>query len=250
MGEAELADRSFDLSGPVVHVWPVVTQVPELVAKELELVLQPEEKRRAYQFRFENLRCSFIARRAALRVLLGRYLNMGATSIDFSYETRGKPKIVGNSPVRFNVSHSGGLALFAFAAHCDVGIDVEQIRPLPDIQSIAEQHFCSQEAAELLSLPPDQREHAFFLCWTRKEAYIKATGDGLSTPLNEFRVTLRPDEPAALLHLAHDANAAKPWALHDLNLDSNYAAALAYQDTARQLCVAPLTDLARLLTVQ
>jgi 4'-phosphopantetheinyl transferase len=250
MGEAKLADCPFDLTGPVVHIWPVVTQVPELVAKELEFVLQPEEKCRADQFRLEHLRRSFIARRAALRVLLRHYLDVGATRIEFSYETRGKPKIAGNATVRFNVSHSGGLALFAFADHSDVGIDVEQIRSLPDMQSIADCHFCSQEAAELLSLPPDQREHAFFLCWTRKEAYIKATGDGLSMPLNEFRMTLRPDEPAALLHLAHDANATKSWALHDLNLDSNYAAALAYQDTPRRLCVFPSVELAQLLALR
>lgn len=250
MGKAKLADRLFKLAESDVHVWPVVTQASEAVGKELESVLQPEEKRRADKFRFAHLRRAFIVGRSALRILLGRYLNVSPASIKFSYEPTGKPGIAGNAPVRFNISHSEGLTVIAIAVHCDIGIDVEQIRPIAEMHEIAERCFCSEEAAELLSLPSDQRERAFFLCWTRKEAYIKATGDGLSTNLKNFRVTMRPGEPAALLRLANDANAARSWTFHELNLAPNYAAALAYRDTPRQLSIFPSIELVQLLDIQ
>ena len=104
--------------------------------------------------------------------------------------------------MRFNISHSGGLAVFAFTLDCEVGVDVEEIRELKDLAEIAARFFCAEETAELMSLPADQRTAAFFRCWTRKEAYIKAIGDGLSAPLDGFAVTLGRDEPARLIHLA------------------------------------------------
>jgi 4'-phosphopantetheinyl transferase len=148
--------------------------------------------------------------------------------------------------VRFNISHSDNLAVFAFAVGCDLGVDVERIRTLSDMQHVAERYFCFEEAAQLTSLPMDQRERAFFHCWTRKEAYVKAIGDGLSARLDNFQVTLEQNEPAAFLHLEHDRHAAKGWALHDLKLATNYVAALAYRGTPRHVCILPLIDAAEL----
>jgi len=203
---------------------------------------------RAAQFRFERDRNSFVLARGVLRTLLGRYLHISPAGIRFEYRPKGKPALALPAGIDFNVSHSGGLAVFAFTAGCEIGVDVESIRPLPDLQSIADRFFCAGEAAELMSLAADQREPAFYLCWTRKEAYIKASGDGLSAPLDGFRVTLRPGQPARFVHLANDT--AQAWSLHDLALASGYAAALAYRDAQRPVVVLPVADPAELPGVQ
>ncbi|MBZ5607013.1 MAG: 4'-phosphopantetheinyl transferase superfamily protein [Acidobacteriia bacterium] len=165
------------------------------------------------------------------------------------YGPKGKPALVTPAGVSFNTSHSGGLAVFAFTPGCELGVDLERIRPLPDLQDVAQRFFCSEETSDLLALPAGQQERAFFLCWTRKEAYIKATGDGLSVPLDAFRVELRPGEAARFIHVAHDVKAAKAWTLHDLDFGPDYAAALAYQDAERPLTVFRPADPADLLAM-
>ena len=137
--------------------------------------------------------------------------------------------------------------MFAFTRGCEIGIDLEQIRPLQDMQDMADRFFSAEEARELRSLAADERERAFFLCWTRKEAYIKAIGDGLSAPLDGFRVSIKPGQPARFIHLAHEENPAKHWSLHDLDLAPDYAGALAYWDAERAVKVLPLIDPAELL---
>jgi 4'-phosphopantetheinyl transferase len=244
-----LADCSFELGGRIIHVWCVGTDVSPTVAAQFEHLLAPEEKRRAARFRFHHLQCSFVVARGALRVLLGRYLRVHPASIQFNHGPKGKPAVTGSSPVEFNASRSGALALFAFTVGCEIGVDLEQVHSLSDAQSIADRFFCSDEAADLMSLPSNERERAFFLCWTRKEAYVKAIGDGLSSPLDAFRVTLRPHEPARFVHIAQDANAAKAWKLYDLQVAPNYAAALAYRDKLRPVSVFPVIDPAALLAL-
>jgi 4'-phosphopantetheinyl transferase len=236
------ADRSFELSGRIVLVWPVRIEAPRAVADWFALHLSEDEKGRAARFRFEHHRNSFVIARGVLRFLLGQYLNVSPASILFKYGSEGKPALARPAGIEFNVSHSGGLAVFAFTAGREVGVDVERIRSLPDMQSIADRFFCSEEAVELMSLAAGQREHGFYLCWTRKEAYIKAIGDGLSAPLGSFRVTLRPSQPARFVHIANDTSVSKAWSLHDLRFASDYAAALAYRDTERPIVVMPMAD--------
>ena len=243
-----LAGSSFELSGRDVHVWTLRTGPSNAVAAKFEPVLAPDEKRRAERFRFDYLRHSFIITRGVLRCMLGRYLNLHPASIQFNYGSKGKPALASAVGIEFNETHSSGLAVFAFTIGCQIGIDIEQIRPLTEMQQIANHFFCSEEAAEIMLLPPNKRVRAFFCCWTRKEAYIKATGDGLSVPLDEFRVSLRPNEPARFIHLAHDENAATAWSLHDLCLASNYAAALAYDDRPRPISVFRVIDPAELIS--
>jgi 4'-phosphopantetheinyl transferase len=216
MASQDIEDCSFDLSGRIIHVWPVLNEAPSSVAERFQPYLSPDEKGRAARFRFEHLRNSFVVTHGVLRILLGRYLHISPAGILFKYGSKGKPRIAGSAGIDFNMSHSDGLAVFAFTAGCEVGVDVERIRPLPDMQSIADRFFCSEEAAELMSLAANQREHGFYLCWSRKEAYIKAIGDGLSAPLDSFRVTLQPCQPARFIHLANDTSASKAWSLHDL----------------------------------
>jgi 4'-phosphopantetheinyl transferase len=225
----------YELPGKVVHVWPISIQAPDSVVERFQPLLSPDETDRAARFRFENLRHSFILARGALRILLARYLKSLPQAVAFTYGSKGKPALAPPARLQFNASHSGDLALFAFTMDCEIGIDVEVIRPMPDMENIAKRFFCAEEAAELLSLPDGQREHGFFLCWTRKEAYIKATGDGLSAPLDAFRVTLRRGDPAVVVHLAGDPVAAQAWTLHDLQPGPGFAAALAYRDEPRSL---------------
>jgi 4'-phosphopantetheinyl transferase len=239
---------NFKLTEQAVDVWPVHTGGSSAVAEEVERVLAPDEKARADQFRFSHLRRSFVLARGALRILLGCYLDVSPASIRFTYGSRGKPALARPARVDFNASHSGGLAVFAFTAGCELGVDVEQIRPIQNMQRIADQFFCPEEAAELMSLTASQRERSFYLCWTRKEAYIKAIGDGLSAPLDGFRVTLEHGQPARFIHIANDVNSAKAWTLHDLPLAPGYAAALAYRGAGRPVAVSQIIDPAELLS--
>jgi 4'-phosphopantetheinyl transferase len=219
------------------------------IVNRFHKLLSPEERERTSRFRFGHLKDSFILARGALRVLLGHYARISPPAIEFSYGPKGKPSIAGNSRLKFSLSHSNSLALFAFTLDCEIGIDLEYISPTSNILDIADRFFCHEEAAELMSLPIEQRTHAFFLCWTRKEAYIKATGEGLSEPLDRFRVSLRPGEAARLVHLGHDTNAAALWALHDLTPNPYYAAALAYRDEPRPVEILPPLEPVKLLNV-
>lgn len=237
-----MAGCSFELSGRAVHVWTLRTGASDAVVAKFEPLLVPDEKERAARFHFDHLRRSFVVTRGALRCLLGRYLGVHPAGIRFQYGSKGKPALAPASNVEFNLTHCGGLAAFAFTVGCPIGVDLERIRPIAEAQDIAGRFFCPEESAEILSLPPSECERAFFRCWTRKEAYIKAIGDGLSAPLDEFRVTVQPNQPAQFIHLAHDTDAAKAWTLHDLCLASDHAAALAYRDRERALSVFPIVD--------
>lgn len=240
---------AYELTGRAVHVWPVSTHAPDAVIEQFWFFLAPDEMDRAGRFRFDRLRRSFILARGALRVLLGRYLSIAPGGIEFSYGSKGKPALAAPHRLQFNASHSGDLALFAFTLDCEVGVDVERIRPMPDIEDVAKRFFCAEETAELMALPAGQRGHGFFLCWTRKEAYVKATGEGLSTPLDAFRVTLQPSEPAGIVHLERDPIAAQAWTLHDLAPAPGYAAALAYRDSPRPLQTFPFFNPKQLLDI-
>jgi 4'-phosphopantetheinyl transferase len=138
------------------------------------------------------------------------------------------------------------LAALAFATGFAIGIDLEQLRPVADMQEIADRYFCTEEAAELLPLPAPERDRAFFACWTRKEAFLKATGEGFQCPLSSFRVTALPNVDARLMHIGGDSSAAEKWTLHDLQLAPGFAAALAYHAPPRSLSLFRLTDLSEL----
>jgi 4'-phosphopantetheinyl transferase len=190
-----------ELAGRIVQAWALRAEAIKSEVARFRSVLSPEETYRAASFRFDDLRSTFILARACVRILLGSYLGIAPAAVQFKYGIKGKPSVLGGKDLQFNVSHSGGLAVFAFTLGCDIGIDIEQVRSLSDIQDIADRFFSVEEASELMSVPNGQRLPAFFRCWTRKEAYVKAIGDGLSAPLNEFRVTIGANEPARLIHV-------------------------------------------------
>ena len=126
-------------------------------------------------------------------------MEFASNTVEIRYGPNGKPVIQG--PVRFNVSHSGSVAAFAFAVGCELGLDVEEIRPFADLAAVAAQFFSPEEAAELAKLPRAEQELAFFRCWTRKEAYVKAVGTGLSAPLHDFQVSLQQSEATHFVRL-------------------------------------------------
>jgi 4'-phosphopantetheinyl transferase len=188
-----------------VHVWRASLSSDPQVFRRLESTLSSDERDRAQRFIFERDRNSFTVARGILRHLLGEYLSCQPHTIEFSYGSNGKPELAGsrlNLPIRFNLSHSHGVALFAITLGRRVGIDVELVRTEAAGKDIAARYFSAQETNELRGLPTEQQAEGFFLCWTRKEAYVKAKGDGLQIPLNSFHVSLSPGQPATLS--AHD----------------------------------------------
>jgi 4'-phosphopantetheinyl transferase len=182
------------LSHGEVHVWRAALDVPPAYLQSLERVLAAEEVYRAQRFRFERDRGCYVATRGTLRILLGRYLRTDPADVRLGYGKHGKPALAaqpGEGRLRFNVSHSGELALLAFARDREVGVDLEKMRPIPQMDQIAQRFFTAREYAALHKIGLDQRLGAFYCCWTRKEAYIKAKGEGLTIPLDSVDVGLR-----------------------------------------------------------
>jgi 4'-phosphopantetheinyl transferase len=213
-----------------VHVWRTALDLSEVCLHRLWQALDSEERERANRFHFAKDRDHFIAARGRLRAILSRYLQIQPRDLRFVYGARGKPSLAGQTGgLRFNLAHSHGLALYAIAEGREVGIDVEFIRPSVAGEGIAERFFSRLEVAALRSLPPTQRQVGFFTCWTRKEAFLKAHGEGLGYGLNQFSVSVAPDEPAALVAIPSDPEAAAHWSLQDLAPGPGYVAALAVE---------------------
>jgi 4'-phosphopantetheinyl transferase len=161
---------------------------------------------------------------------LGRYLELPPERLFFSYSPYGKPTLASlDTPLRFNVSHSGELLLIAVTLERALGVDVEQVRPDMSVIEIAERFFSENERRALAGVPQALQHDAFFDCWTRKEAYIKAKGDGLSLPLDQFDVAFGPGRMAQLLATRPDRTEAARWRLQDLDVADGYKAALAVE---------------------
>jgi 4'-phosphopantetheinyl transferase len=225
-----------------LEVWGVWLTDSDASHAYYRSTLSVDELRRAERFRFEKLRHSFTLSRGALRILLAYYLGFPPNEIELIGGPKGKPAIRDSSKIAFNISHSGQMALYAFTVGCEVGVDVEQVRTLDDPESIAARFFSGAEASELLSLEPSERGQAFFRCWTRKEAFIKAIGDGLAIPLNRFQVTLLPGVPPRFVRIASEMGTADDWTLDHLNLAPGYIGALAYRDTRRPTTIHPIVQ--------
>jgi 4'-phosphopantetheinyl transferase len=261
-----------------VHVWRVALDLETRRIKTLLDLLSPDERERATRFHFPIHRQRFIAARGLLRTVLARYVNTSPQSLRFSYGPHGKPALADAASAEdtlkrglqrerraggldpgtsrggvgvqasacpassawlcFNVAHSEGLALFAVAHNREVGIDVESLLRKLTNDQIAERFFSPKEVAALRALPVELQRQGFFNCWTRKEAYIKARGKGLSLPLDQFTVSLAPGEPARLLETAGEPDEALKWTLRDLPLpmDGDFVAALAVEGSGWRLC--------------
>jgi 4'-phosphopantetheinyl transferase len=215
-----------------VHVWRASLDQPPSQIEKARCSLAADEEARAARFHFEKDRAHYIVARGVLRDILGCYLNRASECLSFRYGPHGKPALAGYSDgerIRFSVSHSHGMALYAVARGREVGIDLERIRRDLAAGEIAERFFSRWEVATLRALPTELQRQAFFLCWTRKEAYIKARGEGLSLPLDQFDVSLAPGEPAAILGTRPDPAEASRWSLQELCPAHGYVAALAVE---------------------
>jgi 4'-phosphopantetheinyl transferase len=216
-----------------LHIWRAPLDVPLASIERRSQLLSPDEVARADQFHFDIDRNHFIVGRALLRIILGRYLRVDPAELRFGCGSHGKPSLAdtfkGGLGVNFNLAHSGELAIYGITLGRQIGIDLEEIRPEFAGEEIAKRFFSSSEVARLFSLPAVARGKAFFDCWTRKEAFIKAKGGGLSIALDQFDVTLGAEEPALLLRTAWDENEADRWSLKSISVDPDYAAAVAVE---------------------
>lgn len=222
--------RSFSVSD--VHIWAADLDKHAEKITSLEQMLSLDELDRAGRFKFETDRNRFIAGRGLLRNILASYLEARPEQMRFTYSPRGKPfmeSTFGHESLHFNLAHSRNIILIAITRACPVGIDVEWVRPMSDAEDIAARFFSAGETAKLMALPNDLRNPAFFNLWTRKEAWLKATGDGLSEMLTEVEVSFLADEPARVLAISGNAEVARHWTMLELSPAPGFAAALAVE---------------------
>jgi 4'-phosphopantetheinyl transferase len=210
-----------------VHVWRIALDQTDEKLDRFRRTLEPHELTRAGRFHFEKHRRHFIVARGFLRSVVARYLEAQPEALRFSYGAFGKPALASEHGLRFNLSHSNEVALLAVTLDAELGVDVEHIRADFASDEIAQRFFSRAEVEVFNALPKDEQVAAFFRCWTRKEAYIKAIGKGLSQPLDEFDVTLAPGVAPALLRAKEDD--VSRWLLTDLDVGPGYAAALAIE---------------------
>lgn len=222
-------DANLDLPGDEVQLWRI--DLDSIANDEVrwKVVLSADEAARAARYRFARDRQRYVATRAWLRMILGNYLRMEPKDLRFVYSKKEKPSLgdaLAGSGILFNVSHSGGMALLAFTREREIGVDIEKIKHDFELEAIARRFFSAREQEDLFALPVEERVAAFFRCWTRKEAYIKATGDGLSLPLSQFDVSIAPGVRSALLATRPDGSEAERWRLQEVGAGDGYIAAL------------------------
>lgn len=230
-----------DLAVPddAVHVWRLPLELPPDHVAALARSLSPDEHDRAARFHFEHDRRRFVVSHAGLRRILARYLHSEPAQLRFTLGAQGKPYLAdefAEHGVQFNLSHSHELALLAVTRRHAVGVDVEYAQRPADMLSLAARFFSAAEYAALISLPEEQQLIGFFNCWTRKEAYLKATGLGMTGGLSHFQVTLKPDEPPHFLTIDDSPDRAACWSLFALEPASQYVAAVALERPASEGC--------------
>jgi 4'-phosphopantetheinyl transferase len=214
-----------------VHVWRASLRRLQGQLAGLKHLLSPEERERAERFHFAADRQRSILARGLSRLLLGHCAGRAANQLQFHHGKFGKPILAGglHPSLQFNVSHSGDIVLIALSRGRALGIDIERIRMDVAIREIAARFFSAGECSALETVAPASRYEAFFACWTRKEAYLKARGDGLSLPLAQFDVSLLPGDPPRLLATRHDPAEVQRWTLSALEGGGGYKAALAVE---------------------
>lgn len=211
-----------------IHVWEISLAVAEAALAAQSSVLSADESQRATRFHFERDRRRFTVARSSLRTILGLYTAKPPAELKFDYAKQGKPALAEpHKDIRFNLSHSGELAMIAIALGHEIGVDVEAINTDVETDKLAQRFFSEQERAKIREFPPEKRVQAFYRCWTCKEAFLKGQGFGLSRSLGSFDVEVDPDRPARLLATRPDVEEAAQWSLHDIETDTGYASAVA-----------------------
>lgn len=232
-----IAPENLSLSASQVHVWRASLSATQEVRASMERVLSGEERTRAARFYFERDRQPWIIAHGVLRMLLARYLQLEPQQVQFVSNEYGKPALAPShrSKLTFNLSHSRDIALYALTCGRAVGVDVEYMKDDIEYDEVAKVSFSPTEQAVLRPLSEEAKHVAFFNCWTRKEAYIKARGMGLSLPLDLFDVSLRPGDAPTLLASREDQREVAHWTLRNLFPGPGYAGALAVEGSGWQL---------------
>lgn len=225
--DAGFGEVSPSMNHNEVHLWSIGLNDPAPDIPDLQGLLSPDERERAARFRFEKHRNQFIVTRVTLRRLLAFYLAVSPREISFCYSDHGKPSLAERAQheVDFNVSHTEGMAIFGFTPGRRIGVDIENLRTDFRVEEIAERFFSLAERTALREISVERRHETFFRIWTRKEAYIKALGEGLSHPLHQFDVSL--DDIARLIATRPDASEARRWQLENLTVAPGFVAAAA-----------------------
>jgi len=230
--------RDLSLAEQEIHMWRVPLDVPADAVAGLLEILSVEERARMQGYKFERDARHFGVSRARLRVILGGYTGMPPRDVHIDYLEHGKPALRLSScppPICFNASHSGGLSVVAVALGREVGVDIEKIRPFPEAESIAERFFTPGERDALRHLSVEDKEPGFFRCWTRKEAYIKARGSGLTFELNRFEVTVDGGLPPRLCHVDGRMDEAQRWWMADVQPGPGYVGAVVADGASARL---------------
>lgn len=235
-----------------VHLWTACLDEFSQFISVVEPALFPDEKSRASRFKLERHRDRFVIQSGLLRYLLSQYLEVAPSEHSFKRGGHGKPELVtapGGEPLYFNVSHSDSMVLYAITQATAIGVDIERVRTIDDLDEIARRFFTPGETAALRALGFEERLVGFFNCWTRKEAVLKATGEGITGGLDIVEVTLKPGGPAQVLNTRGGAEDINHWSLHPLAPVTGYVATLAHQGPPLELkCWAvPLAILKRRL---
>jgi 4'-phosphopantetheinyl transferase len=221
----QTGDRSSTLSSRDVHLWRIPFEQTDDVCDRLTTFLSIKEKARADRFVQAIHRRNFRVGRGALRAILADYLSAEATEIEFDQGPQGKPALAGrwgDSGLQFNLTHSGGLAVLGVCRDRAIGVDIEAIEPRQELERLVTRFFAPHEVEEFLGLPEELRVAGFFRTWTRKEAYIKAIGTGLYTPLESFDVGVHPESRPGLLRVAHRPDDVELWQMADFDPGGDY----------------------------
>jgi 4'-phosphopantetheinyl transferase len=221
-----------------IHIWVASLDQSIRWLTIFEQMLSVDERQRARRFYFERDQRRFVAGRGMLRVTIGRYLGLEPQKVQFQYSKNGKPFLPPQNQqasLEFNLSHSGELALYALTRNRRIGIDVEILNPVPQAEEIASQFFSANECASIVRLPETLRTNRFLELWTCKEAYIKALGEGLSHPLNQFEITQISRHSKSIVRLDRPIEEAGTWSITSFRPENGYEAALAADDHDWQL---------------
>ena len=216
------------LQSEEIHVWEILLTVADSSLANYSSLLSSDESQRAARFHFDRDRRRFTVARGSLRTILGAYSGKAPAELNFIYAKQGKPSLLHpHKDIRFNLSHSGELAIIAVAVAHEIGVDVELIKYDVETDKLAQRFFSERERTAIRAFSPEKRVQAFYRCWTCKEAFLKGQGFGLSRSLDSFDVEVDPDLPAQLLETRPDSGEARGWSLHDIPTQPGYASAVA-----------------------
>jgi 4'-phosphopantetheinyl transferase len=225
-------DGSFcSLESELIHVWVGNANELRCSEEQIQALLSPQERQRSAAFHFEADARRYRVAHALLRDVLSRYLRIEPAAIEFTPNAYGKPLLADRAELAFNLSHSGDISVCAIAIGNSIGADVEKIRTLEDLSELAAVSFSPGERVQLERYSGGELLKAFFACWTRKEAYVKARGEGLSIALKSFDVAVDPHAIAGKFREVSGLSGPNTWWWASLSVAPGYASAIVVENS-------------------